>query len=74
MQDPFVKSAIRGLIIAHICLALAGGGAVVLFGLLAFTQAYGLVVWVPTIALALVTIGALALLQYDSAARKKRGQ
>ena len=73
MQDPFVKSATRGLIIAHICLALAGGGAVILFGLLAFTQAYGLVVWVPTVALALVTIGALALLQYDSAARKKRG-
>lgn len=74
MQDPFVKSATRGLIIAHICLGLAGAGAVALFGLLAFTQAYALVVWVPTVALALVTIGALLLLQHDSAARKKRGE
>jgi hypothetical protein len=73
-EKTYVKSATRGLIIAHICLGLAGGGAVLLFGLLAFTQAYGLVVWVPTVALALVTLGALLLLQYDSAARKKRGE
>lgn len=73
MQDPVVKSATRGLIIAHICLALAGGAAAVLFGLLASTQAYWLVVFVPAVALGLVTIGALALLQHDSAARKKSG-
>lgn len=71
-NDEHVKSATRGLIIAHICLALAGGAALTLFGLLAFTQAYGLVVWVPTIALVLVTVGALWLLQYDAAARKNR--
>lgn len=72
MQDPFVKSAMRGLIIAHIALGLAGGTALTLFGLLAFTQAYPLVVFVPTVALALVTIGALYLLQVDAAKRKKR--
>ncbi len=74
MQDPYVKSVVRGLIVGHICLALAGGAAVTLFGLLAFTQAYPLVVWVPTIALGLVTLGALVLLQIDAAARKKRGE
>jgi hypothetical protein len=42
--------------------------------LLAYTQAYPLVVWVPTIALGIVTIGALVLLQIDAAARKKRGE
>jgi hypothetical protein len=71
MQNPFVKSATRGLIIAHVCLGLAGAGAVALFGLLAATQWYWLVVVVPTVALALVTIGALALLRHDDASRKK---
>jgi hypothetical protein len=74
MQDPFVKSAVRGLILGHVALALAGGAAVVLFGLLAFTQFYWLVVIVPVVALALVTIGTLALLRHDDAARKKSGQ
>jgi hypothetical protein len=53
---------------------LAGGAAVTLFGLLAYTQAYPLVVWVPTVALGLVTIGALGLLQWDASARKKSGE
>jgi hypothetical protein len=72
MQDPFVKSATRGLIISHIALGLAGFGAVTLFSLLAFTQFYALVVVVPFIALALVTMGALWLLKHD-ADRRKRG-
>jgi hypothetical protein len=73
-EQDYVKSATGGLIMAHICLGLAGGAAVTLFGLLAYTQAYPLVVWVPTIALGIVTIGALVLLQIDAAARKKRGE
>ena len=72
MQDPFVKSATRGLIMAHIALGLAGGAALTLFGLLAFTQAYALVVLVPAIALALVTVGTLYLLRIDAVNRKKR--
>jgi hypothetical protein len=72
-EKEYVKSATRGLIIAHICLGLAGGAALTLFGLLAFTQAYPLVVWVPTVALGVVTLGALVLLQVDAAARRKRG-
>ena len=72
MQDPVVKSATRGLIISHIALGLAGGMAVTLFGLLAFTQAYALVVVVPVVALAIVTVGALYLLQVDAAKRKKQ--
>jgi len=72
MQDPVVKSATRGLIISHIALGLAGGMAVILFGLLAFTQAYTLVVVVPVVALAIVTVGALYLLQVDAAKRKKQ--
>jgi hypothetical protein len=72
-EKEYVKSATRGLIIAHICLGLAGGAALTLFGLLAFTQAYPLVVWVPTVALGVVTLGALVLLQIDAAARRKRG-
>jgi hypothetical protein len=72
MQDPVVKSATRGLIISHIALGLAGGMAVTLFGLLAFTQAYPLVVVVPVVALAIVTVGALYLLQVDAAKRKKQ--
>lgn len=72
-EKEFVKSATRGLIIAHICLGLAGGAALTLFGLLAYTQAYPLVVWVPTIALGIVTVGALLLLKIDASSRKKRG-
>ncbi len=72
MQNPVVKSATRGLIISHIALGLAGGMAVILFGLLAFTQAYPLVVVVPVVALAIVTVGALYLLQVDAAKRKKQ--
>lgn len=72
MQDPVVKSATRGLIMSHIALGLAGGMAVILFGLLAFTQAYWLVVVVPVVALAIVTVGALYLLQVDAAKRKKQ--
>ena len=71
MQDPVVKSATRGLIVSHIALGLAGGMAVILFGLLAFTQAYWLVVVVPVVALAIVTVGALYLLQVDAAKRKE---
>jgi len=67
-----VKSATRGLVLAHICLGLAGGAAVTLFALLAITQFYGLVVWVPTIALALVTLGTLWLLQRDAKNRDKQ--
>jgi hypothetical protein len=73
-EKDFVKSATRGLVMAHICLGLAGGVALTLFGLLAYTQAYPLVVFVPTIALGIVTIGALILLKIDASARKKRGQ
>lgn len=73
MQDPYVRSVVRGLVVAHICLAAAGGAAVTLFGLLAFTQAYPLVVIVPAVALGIVTAGALGLLQID-AARRKRGE
>jgi hypothetical protein len=72
MQDPFVKSATRGLIFSHLALGIAGGIAVTLFGLLAYTQAYPLVVWVPIVALALVTVGALWLLQVDAAKRRKQ--
>ena len=57
---------------SHIALGLAGGMAVILFGLLAFTQAYPLVVVVPVVALAIVTVGALYLLQVDAAKRKKQ--
>ncbi len=71
MQDPFVKSAVRGLILAHISLVLAGSGALVLFGLLAGTQWYGLVVIVPVMALILVTAGTLLLLRRDDSARGK---
>jgi hypothetical protein len=73
MQDPFVKSATRGLIISHIALGLAGFVAVTLFCLLAFTQFYALVVVVPFIALALVTVGALLLLKCDADRRKRGG-
>ena len=57
---------------AHIALGLAGGTALTLFGLLAFTQAYALVVFVPAIALALVTVGTLYLLRIDAVKSKNR--
>lgn len=71
-EQEHVKSATRGLVIAHICLGLAGGAAATLFGLLAFTQAYGLVVVVPVVALAVVTVGTLWLLQRDAKNREQQ--
>ena len=70
MQDPVVKSAIRGLVIGHIALGTAGAIGVTLFILLAYTQAYPLVVIFPVVALALVTAGALYLLRVDAVRRK----
>lgn len=71
MQDSSVKSATRGLLLAHVCLGLAAGGALTIFCLLAVTQAYVLVVLVPMVALALVTVGTLWLLRHD--ARRRQG-
>jgi threonine/homoserine/homoserine lactone efflux protein len=71
MQDPVVKSAIRGLFIGHIALGIAGGLGVTLFILLAYTQAYSLVVIFPVVALAVVTAGALYLLRLDATRRER---
>lgn len=70
MQDSVVKGAIRGLVIGHLALGTAGAIGVTLFILLAYTQAYPLVVIFPVVALALVTIGALYLLRVDASRRK----
>jgi len=70
MQDPVVKAAIRGLVIGHMALGTAGAIGVTLFILLAYTQAYPLVVIFPVVALALVTAGALYLLRVDAVRRK----
>lgn len=59
---------------AHISVGLAVSAALVLFSLLAFTQAYWLVVVAPVVALAFVTVGALLLLGCDAAARKKNAR
>lgn len=64
-----VKSAIRGLVIAHIALGLAGTLGVTLFILLAYSQAYPLVVIFPVVALAVVTAGAIYLLRLDAVRR-----
>ena len=70
MQDPVVKAATRGLVIGHIALGTAGAIGVTLFILLAYTQAYPLVVIFPVVALALVTACALYLLRVDAVRRK----
>ena len=71
MQDPVVKSAIRGLVSGHIALGIAGTVGVTLFILLAYTQAYPLVVIFPVVALAVVTAGALYLLRWDAVRRER---
>ena len=71
MQDPVVKSAIRGLVIGHIALGIAGTLGVTLFIVLAYTQAYPWVVIFPVVALAVVTAGALCLLRIDAARRDR---
>ncbi len=73
MEDPYVKSATRGLMLSHILLGFAGGAAVVLFAVLAYTQSYALVVIVPFVALAIFTAGMLYLLRQDAKAREKSG-
>jgi len=72
-EEAFVKSATRGLLLGHILLGLAGTAGLILFLVLAYTQSYALVVIVPTIALAIVTLGALYLLQRDAKARRAKG-
>lgn len=74
MQDPYVKSATRGLVLGHVLLGLASGAALVLFVVLAVTQAYALVVIFPAVALALFTMGMLYLLQKDANERRANGE
>jgi len=71
MDESYVKSVNRGLLIAGVSGGIASGVAAVIFLLLFLTQGRWLVVWVPVVALALFTTGILHLLRKDAAARAK---
>jgi CHASE2 domain-containing sensor protein len=69
-NDAYVKSVIQGILVGGVLLALAGGIATTLFVVLAWTQFYALVVWVPVVFIAIFLFVTLALLQKDANARK----
>jgi len=73
MSNDYTRSVIRGMTVGHILLGLAGGAAVVLFALLAYTQWRALVVWFPVVMLAIFTVMTMVLLQKD-AKSSGRGQ
>jgi hypothetical protein len=66
MDDRYIKSVNRGLLIGSITGGLASGAGVVYFLLLFLTRSHWLVVWVPVVALALFTVGIMYLLKKDA--------
>lgn len=71
MQDTYIKSVVQGLIISGVVLSVAGGAGLVLFVIIAVTQAAWLVAVVPVVFIAVFTLIAMMLLQRDAAARKR---
>lgn len=70
-NDAYVKSIIQGMLVGGVILATAGGIATTLFVVLAWTQLYWLVVWVPVVFIAIFLLVTMVLLQKDADARPK---
>lgn len=71
MDKDYVKSVVKGLTIAHICLGLAAVSALVTVISVGWTQLTLLVAWVPTVLTAVFLVVTTMLLQRDMVAQRK---
>lgn len=67
MDSDYVKSVVKGLTVAHVCLGMAFAGALVTVVVVGWTQLTFLVDWVPVILIAVFLAVTTALLQRDMA-------
>lgn len=71
MQSPYIKTVIHGLILAGISLSVAGGSALALFVIIAWTQSPWIVSVVPVVLIGVFLVITLAVLQRDAEAIKR---
>lgn len=71
MDKDYVKSVVKGMTVAHICLGFAAVGAILTVISVGWTQLTFLVAWVPAILTAVFLIVTTMLLQKDMVAQRK---
>lgn len=76
MDNEYIKSVIKGLTVAHVCLGLAATAGLITVIAVGWTQLTFLVDWVPVILIAVFLVVTTVLLQRDMSVQerdKKRG-
>ena len=71
MENDYIKSVIKGLTVAHVCLGFAAACGVVTVIVVGWTQLPILVEWVPVILAAVFLVVTTMLLKLDMGARRR---
>ena len=71
MENDYIKSVIKGLTVAHVCLGFAAACGVVTVIVVGWTQLPFLVEWVPVILAAVFLVVTTMLLKLDMGARRR---
>ena len=71
MENDYIKSVIKGLTLAHVCLGFAATCGVVTVLVVGWTQSPLLVEWVPIILAAVFLVVTTMLLRRDMAAQRR---
>ena len=71
MENDYIKSVIKGLTVAHVCLGFAAACGVVTVIVVGWTQLPILVEWVPVILAAVFLVVTTMLLKQDMEARRR---
>ena len=71
MENDYIKSVIKGLTVAHVCLGFAAACGVVTVIVVGWTQLPFLVEWVPVILAAVFLVVTTMLLKQDMGARRR---
>ena len=71
MDNEYVKSVIKGLTVAHVCLGFAAMAGIVTVFAVGWTQWPLLVVWVPTVLTVIFLAVTMMLLQKDMVAQRE---
>jgi len=71
VEKDYVKSVIKGLTVAHVCLGLAATCGVVTVIAVGWTQLPFLVEWVPVVLAAVFLVVTTMLLKQDMVARRR---
>ena len=71
MENDYIKSVIKGLTVAHVCLGFAAACGVVTVIVVGWTQLPILVEWVPVVLAAVFLVVTTMLLKQDMGARRR---